>query len=95
MMFGMHISRYIVINNLSFLFFEGHILFTNTDLQAHPHARTYRTKTLPNYYDLLLIYGSQIDNGIHCDLHQNKNVEDDVSERKAGELHLLYVPSED
>ncbi|KAK7830407.1 l10-interacting myb domain-containing protein, partial [Quercus suber] len=54
-------------------------------LKAHPHARTYRTKTLPNYYDLLLIYGSQIDNGIHCDLHQNKNVEDDISERKAGE----------
>lgn len=54
-------------------------------LKVHPHARTYRTKTLPNYYDLLLIYGSQIDNGIHCDLHQNKNVEDDISERKAGE----------
>lgn len=54
-------------------------------IKAHPHARTYRTKTLPNYYDLLLIYGREIGDGIHCDLHQNKNLEDDTSERKAGE----------
>jgi hypothetical protein len=55
---------------------------------VHPHARTYRRKTLPNYYDLLLIYGNEIGDGFNCDLQQNKSPEDDISERKAGELQL-------
>jgi hypothetical protein len=43
---------------------------------------------LPNYYDLLLIYGNEIGDGFNCDLQQNKNPEDDISESKAGELQL-------
>lgn len=54
-------------------------------IKAHPHARTYRTKMLPNYYDLLLIYGNEIGDGFNCDLQQNKNPEDDISESKAAE----------
>ncbi|XP_035538979.1 L10-interacting MYB domain-containing protein isoform X2 [Juglans regia] len=62
-------------------------------IKAHPHARAYRTKTLPNYYDLLLLYGNEIDGGIPCDLHQDKNLEDDLSDRKAGEREGVQTPT--
>ncbi|XVF89419.1 hypothetical protein PTKIN_Ptkin19aG0129000 [Pterospermum kingtungense] len=32
-------------------------------IKAHPHAKTYRMKTFPNYNDLALIYGEAIDEG--------------------------------
>ncbi|XP_048332023.1 L10-interacting MYB domain-containing protein isoform X1 [Ziziphus jujuba] len=47
--------------------------------KAHPHARTYKTKALPNYCDLTLIFGNDIDNGISSQTHQEKNLEDDIS----------------
>ncbi|XP_008220650.1 PREDICTED: L10-interacting MYB domain-containing protein [Prunus mume] len=52
--------------------------------KAHPHARTYRTKTLPNYYDMFLIFGSEPDLGIDNHLHPQKDV-DDISKVKVGE----------
>lgn len=67
--------------------------FWDSYIKAHPHIRSYRTKTLPNYYDLLLIYGSGIDDGIHCDLLLNKNLEDDISGRKAGEGKGEHPPT--
>ncbi|TKY74811.1 polyubiquitin protein [Spatholobus suberectus] len=50
--------------------------------EAHPHARTYRSKTLPNYCDLELIFRNVSENEI-CNLHQEKNQEDAMSETKA------------
>ncbi|KAF3446171.1 hypothetical protein FNV43_RR11350 [Rhamnella rubrinervis] len=53
--------------------------------KAHPHARTYKTKALPNYCDLMLIFGNEVDNGISSHLHQEKNLDDGISLIKAGE----------
>lgn len=50
-------------------------------IKAHPHARSYRSKTLPNYKDLVLIYGDSISDGVHSHLH----IGDDVLGIKAGE----------
>lgn len=54
--------------------------------QKHPHARTYRTKALPNYYDLILIFGNEIGNGLKNCSRQEKNLEDDVLQPKAGDF---------
>lgn len=56
----------------------------NAHIKANPHARTYRTKVLPNYDDLVLIYGSAFDNGTQSRLDQQKNSEDDNIGRKSG-----------
>ncbi|KAK7283134.1 hypothetical protein RIF29_12445 [Crotalaria pallida] len=53
-------------------------------IKAHPHARTYRLKTLPNYRDLELIFKDMADDEI-SNLHQEKNNNDVTSEIKAGE----------
>ncbi|XP_030544450.1 L10-interacting MYB domain-containing protein isoform X3 [Rhodamnia argentea] len=52
-------------------------------IKVNPHARTYRTKVLPNYDDLVLIYGSACDNGTQSRLDQQKNPEDDNTGRKS------------
>ncbi|KAK3211208.1 hypothetical protein Dsin_015914 [Dipteronia sinensis] len=44
-------------------------------IKAHPHARGYRMKNLPNYTDLALIYGNAVDNEISSHLHQDKDLE--------------------
>ena len=59
-------------------------------MQTHPFARSYRTKELPNYYDLVLIYGNVIDSENQNHLHLDKNLPDDISEVKGGESRVLY-----
>lgn len=46
-------------------------------VKKHPYARSYRTKSLPNYKDLGLIYGDA-PNRVNCHLGQCKDFEDDV-----------------
>ncbi|GAV80076.1 Myb_DNA-bind_3 domain-containing protein [Cephalotus follicularis] len=53
-------------------------------VKAHPHARTYRSKTLPNYNDLVLIFGNAVDEGFDTCLPLDKDLEDDNSEIKSG-----------
>lgn len=53
-------------------------------LQAHPHARAYRMKTFPNYRDLELIFKNGSDD-VTSNFHQEKNLEDIISETNAGE----------
>ncbi|XP_061365263.1 uncharacterized protein LOC133308635 [Gastrolobium bilobum] len=53
-------------------------------VKAHPHVRTYRLKTLPNYRDLELIFRNVSEDEI-SNLHPEKTQEDVVSEKKAGE----------
>ncbi|KAJ7958477.1 L10-interacting MYB domain-containing protein [Quillaja saponaria] len=50
-------------------------------IKEQPHARKYRTKTLPSYYHLLEIYGneSEYENTQNSDLHEDKNLEDVLS----------------
>ncbi|XP_038897696.1 uncharacterized protein LOC120085651 isoform X1 [Benincasa hispida] len=57
----------------------------DTYVKTHPFARSYRMKALPNYYDLVLIYGNVIDNENQNHLHLDKNLQDDISEVKCGE----------
>ncbi|XP_059640663.1 L10-interacting MYB domain-containing protein [Cornus florida] len=52
--------------------------------KAHPQARSYRTKMLPNYKTLRLIFGDAINDGIQSDLHQDKDFKDDISGTKTG-----------
>ncbi|XP_059592277.1 L10-interacting MYB domain-containing protein isoform X3 [Vitis vinifera] len=58
-------------------------------IKAHPHARSYRTKTLPNYKDLGLIYGDAINNG----MRQDKDLENDLLGVKAGEGRESQTPT--
>ncbi|PON85084.1 Myb/SANT-like domain containing protein [Trema orientale] len=53
--------------------------------KTHPHSRTYRTKALPNYHDLILIFANEISNELNEGSHQEKNLEDDALQLKAGE----------
>ncbi|XP_054799451.1 uncharacterized protein LOC129303898 isoform X2 [Prosopis cineraria] len=56
----------------------------NAYVKAHPHARAYRMKTLPDYHDLELIFRSESDD-VMSDLHQEKNLQDVISEINAGD----------
>ncbi|XP_022976982.1 L10-interacting MYB domain-containing protein isoform X1 [Cucurbita maxima] len=58
-------------------------------VKTHPFARSYRTKELPNYYDLVLIYGNVIDSENQNHLHLDKNLPNDISEVKG-----VQTPSE-
>lgn len=64
----------------------------NAYVKAHPHARTYRSKTLPNYRDLELIFRNVSENEI-SNLHQEKHHEDVISETKAGDAKGSRNPS--
>ena len=57
-------------------------------MQIHPHSRAYRTKALPNYYDLILIFGNEISKDLNNCSHQVNNLEDDVLQVKAGDFQL-------
>ncbi|XP_027355321.1 uncharacterized protein LOC113865140 [Abrus precatorius] len=56
----------------------------NAYVKAHPHAKTYRSRILPNYRDLELIFGNVSEDEI-SNLHQEKNHEDVMSETNAVE----------
>lgn len=60
------------------------LILIDTQMQAHPYARTYRMKTLPNYNDLILIYGEAIDEGSLSNLPQKC----DISRKMASEYQL-------
>lgn len=53
-------------------------------VKAHPHARSYRIRMLPNFKDLGFIFGDAINDGIQSDSRQDKELEDDTSGIKAG-----------
>ncbi|KAI4337231.1 hypothetical protein L6164_015674 [Bauhinia variegata] len=53
-------------------------------VRVHPHARTYRLKTLPNYRDLELIFRNGADDEM-SNLHLEKDFEDVIPEKKAGQ----------
>lgn len=55
-------------------------------IKAHPCARSYRTKILPDYNDMVLIYGNGIDNGSCIQLHKNNDIEDNTLGIKGGEV---------
>ncbi|KAI3991229.1 hypothetical protein MKX01_022450 [Papaver californicum] len=44
-------------------------------LKLHPEARSYRTKTLPNYYKLGVVYGCEPSNGRLNQIHDSKDHE--------------------
>ncbi|XP_020536605.1 uncharacterized protein LOC105637536 isoform X2 [Jatropha curcas] len=54
-------------------------------IKVHPQARAYRMKTLPNYNDLVLIFGDATEDGVDTNLHQAKDHEVDISGIKTGE----------
>ncbi|OVA18483.1 Myb/SANT-like domain [Macleaya cordata] len=51
-------------------------------LKAHPEARSYRTKTLPNYNDLCVIYGGEPANGRPNHSDHNMNLDNENPEVK-------------
>lgn len=53
-------------------------------IKGHPNARSYRTKCLPNYNDLGLIFGDAVSNKIQNELHLDKDLEDENVVAKAG-----------
>ncbi|GLT76089.1 hypothetical protein SLA2020_477700 [Shorea laevis] len=59
-------------------------------IKAHPHSRTYKMKTLPNYNDLSLIFGDAIDEGNLGNLPQECN----FSRKKGGEQKGSAIPSD-
>ncbi|BAT78070.1 hypothetical protein LR48_Vigan04g227300 [Vigna angularis] len=56
-------------------------------VKAHPHARIYRSKTLPNYRDLELIFRNVSENEI-SNLQPEKNHEDVISEETKDGLKI-------
>ncbi|KAK7351341.1 hypothetical protein VNO77_10715 [Canavalia gladiata] len=56
----------------------------NAYVKAYPHAKAYRSKTLPNYRDLELIFRNVPEDEIR-NLHQEKNHEDAITGTKAFE----------
>ncbi|KAK4277256.1 hypothetical protein QN277_015276 [Acacia crassicarpa] len=56
----------------------------NAYVKAHPHARAYRMKTLPNYHDLELIFRNESDD-VMSNLHPEKTLQDFISEINAGD----------
>ncbi|EEF46860.1 conserved hypothetical protein [Ricinus communis] len=53
-------------------------------IKAHPHARAYRMKTLPNYNDLVLVFGDSTEDGEDTSMHQEKYYEVDIYGTKTG-----------
>ncbi|KAL1168130.1 hypothetical protein V6Z11_A05G064300 [Gossypium hirsutum] len=77
----------VILNQNGFTWDESQLVITADNavwdayIKAHPHARTYRMKTLPNFNDLGLIYGEAIDEGSLNNLTQ----ECDISRATAGD----------
>lgn len=47
-------------------------------MQIHPEARLYRTKSVPNFDDLCLIYGYTVADGRYSRSSHDVDVEDDI-----------------
>ncbi|RZC06038.1 L10-interacting MYB domain-containing protein [Glycine soja] len=99
--FKKRLKHYCDITNLikqGFLWDEQQLMLLADDdvwnayVKAHLHAGTYRSKTLPNYCDLELIFRNMAENEI-SNLQQEKNHEDVISETKAGEAKGSRNPS--
>ncbi|KAK6912481.1 Myb/SANT-like domain, partial [Dillenia turbinata] len=54
-------------------------------IKAHSSARQYRTKALPNYKHLALIFGDAITDGVQSDLQGEIDLEDDALGTNAGD----------
>ncbi|WCJ30413.1 L10-interacting MYB domain-containing protein [Euphorbia peplus] len=54
-------------------------------IKAHPQARAYRMKTLPNYNNLVLIFGDSTEDTVHPSSHQESNNDVEVSGKRSGE----------
>lgn len=58
-------------------------------LKAHPQARTYRTKSMPNYKDLEFIFGSCIINESQSN-NLDKNLDEDIQSKTGSERSRTY-----
>ncbi|OAY27515.1 uncharacterized protein LOC110604276 isoform X2 [Manihot esculenta] len=62
-------------------------------IKEHPQARAYRMKTLPNYNDLVLIFGDATEEGGDTNLHQQKEHEVENSRIRTGEGTVSLAPA--
>ncbi|XAR71485.1 hypothetical protein NMG60_11028775 [Bertholletia excelsa] len=53
-------------------------------IKVHPNARSYRTRVLPNYKDLRLIFGDAVSGGMHINSRQDRDLDGDIFGMKAG-----------
>ncbi|TQD75771.1 hypothetical protein C1H46_038668 [Malus baccata] len=60
--------------------------------KVRPHARTYKTKALPNLFSMSLLFTTECDLGTDNHLHLQKNL-DDTSHVKAGEGKGSQTPN--
>ncbi|XP_010548574.1 PREDICTED: L10-interacting MYB domain-containing protein [Tarenaya hassleriana] len=64
-------------------------------IKEHPHARTYRMRTLPNYNDLEIIFGNPTDQGILPHPVLSKELIDDSSAAKTDERKTIQTKNSD
>ncbi|XP_012446060.1 uncharacterized protein LOC105769755 isoform X1 [Gossypium raimondii] len=83
----------VILNQNGFTWDESQLVITADNavwdayIKAHPHARTYRMKTLPNFNDLGLIYGEAIDEGSLNNLTQECDISRATAADRKGSMN--------